>query len=291
MRTRNRNIGTSLQQVVDHLDNYYLFNKLRYCCEMINRRNILMEEYRLEMFDEVLVYMKKNPVDRVPGIQIYYQILLTLTEKDEENHYQKLIGLLDEYSYLFNKIDNKTFYAFAQNYCIKKINSGKPQYLNELFELNKKLIAGEFIYDGKHIPQWDFKNIVTTALRLKELDWVEEFIIEYKGKVEAKDRKNAFAYNMAYLNFYKEEYGKAIRLLQRVKFTDVFYNLDSKSMLLKSYYELEEYTVLFALSDTLKNYLRRNKQVSDYFRTIYTNLVRYLSKMAKYRVNGRYSRG
>jgi hypothetical protein len=83
------------------------------------------------------------------------------------------------------------------------------------------------------------------------------------------------------LNFYKQQYGKVARILQTVEFTDVFYNLDSRSLLMKTYYELNEFEALFTFSDTFSNYLRRNKHISAYQKTVYLNLVKFITRLAR----------
>lgn len=283
----NRAVEHSLQQLTDNLDIYYLSKKLKYCCEMVNRMNVFAEEYNLGLFEEIEEYLKKRKFYDVPVINIYYQILLTLTESDNEKHYFALKELLKKYSKTFTKDDNQVNYSFAQNYCIKKINSGQSNYLNELFDLYKLSLKNEVLFDGARLSQWDYKNITTVGLRLDEKDWVKEFIYNYKSKIHQRFRENAFKYNLANYYFYEGDFGEAMQLLLQVEFTDIFYNLDSKSLLLKSYYELEEYEALFAHSEAFKNYLRRNDKISNYQKLVYKNLVKYLTRLARIKVSNR----
>lgn len=280
----NRASERSLQRLTDNLDIYYLSKKLKYCCEMINRANVFSEAYEMKLFEEVMEHIKQNKYEDVPVIRVYYQILLTLLESDNEAHYFELKALLEQHSGLFPQEDNKTNYSFAQNYCIKKINSGRADYLKEIFSLYKLSLENEVIYDSGLLSQWDYKNITTVGLRLNETEWTEYFINNYKDRIDRRHRENAYKYNLANLHFYKDEFGKTMQLLLQVDFTDIYYNLDSKSLLLKAYYELNEYEALFAHADAFNNYLRRNDKISAYQKKVYKNLVKYAIKLAKLRL-------
>jgi GTP-binding protein EngB required for normal cell division len=61
----------------------------------------------------------------------------------------------------------------------------------------------------------------------------------------------------------------------------VYYHLDSKSLLMKVYYEMDEYDPFFSLVDAFKIYLRRNKFISDFQRETYHNFILLLNKMMK----------
>lgn len=174
-------------------------------------------------------------------------------------------------------------YAYAQNYCIKRINSGNQDYLQELFGLYKTTLDRKIVFDGKYISPWTYKNIVGVALRVEEYNWVEKFIHEYKEYVSPELRENAFAFNLASFYFNKGKFDKALELLRNVEFTDIVYSLDSKAMLLRIYYELKEMEPLWSLLDSFQVYLRRNKLVSDSQKAIYMNLIQFVKEATRIR--------
>lgn len=280
-RKDNRAMEQSLQQLTDNLDIYYLSKKLKYCCEMINRTNVFSEQYEMGLFDEVMTYLNRRTFEEVPIIRIYYQILLTLLKGEDEAHYFELKRLLAEHTHLFPQMENKTNYSFAQNYCIKKINSGQSEYLKELFELYKLSLENKVIFEGELLSQWDYKNITTVGLRLEEHEWTMQFLDDYEPFIDKRHRENAYKYNKANAHFYQKEFKKAMLLLLQVEFTDIYYNLDSRSLLAKVYFELEEFEAMFTHMDTFKNYLRRNEKISGYQKKVYKNLLKYMMSLAK----------
>ena len=94
----NRAIDTSLQSLSDNLDVYFLSNKLKYCCEILNRQNIVQVEYKIPFLDFIIDYLNKNSFDHVPVISVYFQILMTLKENENEKQYEKLKSLLNKYT-------------------------------------------------------------------------------------------------------------------------------------------------------------------------------------------------
>lgn len=274
-------IGKSLEHLVHHLDIYYIASRLKFSCEMLNRKNILGEKFDIQFLQILLEHINGNQLSEIPVIGIYMQIVRTFLEPQEESHFNELLRLLEKYSAQFPPAENKVMYGYAMNYCIRKINIGKEDYQEKLFRLYELLIQHESIYEGNFISQWDYKNIVTVALRLNKIDWTENFINNFKERLHPGVRGNAFKYNLASLNYFKKKFDKTLLLLREVEFTDLSYELSSKTLLLKSYYELNEYHALSNHADTFKLFLRRNRKISEYQKTIYKNLIRYITKLSK----------
>jgi len=78
-----------------------------------------------------------------------------------------------------------------------------------------------------------------------------------------------------------EKRSEAVRLLSRVEYDDPFYALDSRSLLMKIYFELGEYEVLRSLCESFKIYLKRNKTISEAHINNYTGLIKYTLKLIK----------
>ncbi|MEX2589998.1 MAG: hypothetical protein WD334_07315 [Chitinophagales bacterium] len=282
-KQRSHRFDKSLQLAIDNLDIYFLTLKLKYSCEILNRRNVVASDYEIKLLDEILRYIDKHDFNQAPAIQVYYSILMTLKEPEKTLHFEQLKKLLKAHTDKFSSKEARDMYAYAQNYCIKQVNNGNMDYLKDLFQLYKMTIDSRIIFFGKHISPWTYKNITSVALRLEEFQWAEQFVENYKEHIESDFRKDAYAYNMASIYFDKKDFEKAQELLQDVEFSDLFYSLDSKAMMLRIYYELEVMKPLASLLDSFRVYLKRNKQVSDYQRTLYLNLIKYVREASKLR--------
>jgi len=271
----------SLQIKTDSLDLFYISTKLRDCCEMLNRNQIMQGyEYKMPLLESLKEYVKDflYDFDKYPAIGIYYHILLMLQYPDDQAHFLKLKSLLETSHSLFPENELRDMYNYPRNYCIRKINAGDNDFYRPLFEISKNLIETGLIMTGKYITQRDYKNIVSMALRIGEFEWTLNFINDYKSKISSENRQNAFSYNLANYYYETKEYTKAVKLLRDVEFTDVYYNLDAKVMLLKIYYERDEDESFLALAAAFKNYLTRNKLINEQTYLNYNNLLSYTRK-------------
>ena len=79
--------------------------------------------------------------------------------------------------------------------------------------------------------------------------------------------------------FSNGDYHQALRLLQNVEFTDLYYQLDMRSVILKCYYEMQDADALNYHLSAFRLFLSRNKVVSEYQRTIYRNLIKFAGKL------------
>ena len=280
LKKQVRKFDNRLQKVVDSLDLFYLSNKLKYSCEMLNFQKVLSAEYNIELGEEIKEYLATSERKEVPIIAIYYEIFLMLST-DKDIHYWELKKLLNKYVDITDIQERKLMYFYAINFCIRKVREKEERYVSECLELYLKGIDEEFIFEKGYLSPWTYKNVVKLGLRLKRFEWTEQFIIEHEEKLPENFRKNARYFNMADLYFYKEDFGKAQEYLTQVEFSDIYYNLDSKVMLLKIYYKLKEEEALSSLLASFSIFLKRNKLISTNVRKTYLNFCSLLQQLMR----------
>jgi len=279
-----RNTKLNIEEIAKNLDRFYLAEKLRYYCTILNHQLNAALNYKILFMDEIIEHVKSHDYSDVPPIRIYYQILLTYEEPDNVTHYENLKTLIDQHIHLFNEYEAKEIIDAALNYSLERMNAGKKEFIRETFNLYVKFLSNGLLFINGQITPWSFKNIVTTGLRLSEFDWVEKFIHEYNTKLDHQYRENAITFNLAQLHFYKGDYFKVITLLSKVEYEDITYNLNSKTLLMASYFELDEIDALNSLLDTFRVYLDRNKKIPQIRRKHYLNTISIVRKLAKIKV-------
>jgi hypothetical protein len=72
-----------------------------------------------------------------------------------------------------------------------------------------------------------------------------------------------------------------ISQLNQVEYEDITYNLNSKTLLMASYYELDEMEALISLLDTFRVYLGRNKKIPVVRRKHYMNTISIVKRLAR----------
>jgi hypothetical protein len=274
-----RNEKNNMEQVLESLDKFYLSKKLSLAAEVVNIRNVLKLDYQVFMIDEILSYLEKHPYRKEPCIAIYYYILRSLQDPDDEKPFDEIQQLLKLHRKKFGQLELLDIYQFLQNYFIKRINLGDKDSEKSLFENYKQMLSLGLLTLNGEMSQWNYKNISTIGLRLKEYDWVMQFISQHKRFLDADSANTAYAYNMANVLFRKEKFDDALKLLQQVNLTDVYYKLDARTMMMKIYYEMSYEESLLYMASSFKKFLSRDRLISPYQKEIYGKFIAVLRKM------------
>lgn len=273
-----------LQAQNDSLDYYYLAQKLKIACDMLSRNVVIQADYRPSHLDNLVQWIEQEtfPLATHPIIHIYYQILKTL-QGNQDADYQTLKQLILSYSSSFIPEELLLIYDYAENFCIRKINTGQTSYYHEFLTLYKQKLARSLLFKEGYLPESDYKNIVTAGVRIKDFEWTETFIHQNKKYLNPKIRENAFNYNLAVFYYAQQAYTKALRLLATINFTDIAYGVGAKTIQLQSYYELHDTEPLLNLIDTFRLYVIRHKTQSDYRKKATLNMLKIVKKVAKLR--------
>ena len=271
----------NFQKMIDNLDQYYLVEKLQITCRLTANMILINTNYNFHFLEELLAYMHKHwdYYKQNPSIELYYTILMSLREEQNPVHYEKMKELLASKVDRFSASEVGDLYTFSYNYCIRRINTGDSAYQRELFNLyNQGLNNGLLLTNGL-ISEFDYKNITTLGCALKEFDWTEQFIQEYKERLPANKRENAYNYNLANLYYNKKMYNEASSTLLHVQFTDVKYHLSTTFLLLRTYYALKDTEALLSLIETFRIYVMRNRKMTTGLKRGYTNFLRFAKKL------------
>ena len=143
------------------------------------------------------------------------------------------------------------------------------------------MLEKEIIFVNGFLRPWSYKNIITTAIRLKEYDWTEWFIHNYKEKLLPEERENAVAYNLAAFYYAKSDLKSALMQLQDVEFNHASYHIGAKIIQLKSYFELNEEEPFYALVEAFKKYLHRNRDITEFQKKANQNFLKLTKQLFK----------
>ncbi len=272
----------NLRDKQSFLDFFYIAEKLRDACDSQVQGKLLKVDYTPRLLDGILDEIGHNiaAYQEIPPVIVYYQVYQMLRQ-EEASHYQEALDTLRKWEKALTREELIILYNYFMNYCIAKINQGNQQFFQEIFELYRfQLDQGLLLKEGV-LSEWDYKNIVTTGIRLEQMDWVLFFIEKYKTHLQPDVLENAYQFNLATYYYAVKNYDEVLNLLIRVEYSDRRYNWGAKTLLLRTYYELNEYETLFSLTESFRQYLLRNKLMADIRRQGYYNLFK-LTRRAAY---------
>jgi parvulin-like peptidyl-prolyl isomerase len=269
------------EEILNNLDRFFIAEKLRIACSVMSQKILVSHEYNLLLMEDIVAEINRQGFEDVPPIAVYYQIFLSYTDSENTNHYFKLMNILEKFGDTFPRIEAEFIYQAALNYCVKKLNQGSRQFLEEYFNVFVILLEKELLLKDGELSPWHFRNIVVIALRLGNTDWTQNFIDKYKKYLPDNMRDNAVSFNLAQLYFSQKKYDNVIELLRNVEYEDFSYNLNSKTMLMSTYYEIDEIEPLYSLMDSFRTYLNRHKDFPASRRVHYTNLIKFTKQITK----------
>ncbi len=277
---KERTTKMNLQEVSDALDSTYMVEKLRQTCLMLAHQAVYKADYDMGLLDEAVQYIEKKKLTSIPGITIYYYVYKMIAEKSNPAHFEALTKQIKSYSHLFPKGEMQGIYVHAINYCIGRINSGQQEYFRKVFELYRQGIENSVLIENDIIDPYTFRNVISSGIKLREFEWLDHFIHNYKDYLEEQHRENSFLFNLARLRFEQRDYDSAMRLLAQTDFDDILIQLSAKVMLLKMYYELDEIDAMESLLESMRAYLQR-KKIMGYGRINFQNFIRYSAKLLR----------
>ena len=275
---------TPLQRRINALDNFYLGTKFALSAEALSRNQIIGEAYQSSWTEPLGQLFDDDPAAHMDilWLQIQRQLLRCLEEPKEVEHYHHFVELLRQHQNSLSHDAKRYLYKSAQNYCIRRINSGDTRFQKAIFDLFQTMLdQGLLINEQGHIAHSDVKNIVTVALRQEAYTWTASFIEAFGPKVHDKHRDNVMSYCRA---LYDANTGKpqlAIRRLREVSFTDMLYDLSARRLLAQIFFEQEDWEGLSHHMNAFELFLRRQKQLSTHNRNSHLNFVRILKAIAK----------
>lgn len=203
---------------------------------------------------------------KVPSISIHFNSLMTLrpiaNHEEGEQYFRNLKRDISNLSTHFKQEELRQIYTIAINYCIRQLNIGKRRFLREVFDLYKSALQAQILLHDGQLSHLTYKNIVSAALKLGEFTWTDGFLHQYKAHLELEHQEDSFRYNLSKLNFSLGKFREAIALLNRHQTDDLFTQLDSRLLMIKSYYELGEFDFVEYQMDAFRQLIRRQKHKS-----------------------------
>lgn len=262
------------------LDIYYLYTKLVYTCQEINRGNII-KGLEVDSFNFDIVNMvPKTPYRNEPIIDIWYSAYLLLSEENKVSNFKELKKKLYQYSEIPNPSQLRILFTYLENTALEIFKERETLY-KEMLELYNFQLERDVLFNDEIFTPGILKNYMTASLNLNENEQARNFLGNIKESI-AKAHPNSLQYCKAMLLFSEEEYDTALDILNELHFNNIIMKLNERTMRLKIYYHLGYYDFLADNLNTFRVFLTNNKSIiSDKTLDSYRRFSNYLSKILK----------
>jgi len=221
-------------------------------------------------------------------IILFYYLYRSFADIEDDIIYKKYSDIF--YRNLDSFPDNlkQDLFGYMISRYLQKVNSGKAQYLKEIFKIyNLKLKLGLYSeLKAVRYPSTAYRDYIVVGLRLKKYKWVENFIKNYSSELpeEIRNDEESMAYARLYL--FKKDFTKALENLKKLKTTNYIYVLDASRIKLRIYYETSEFEEAFLEIDREKHYIKNNaKKIALPVRKYSKEFLDYYSFLLKLRLS------
>lgn len=265
------------QSAITEIDRHYIRLKLKNACQISTQESIYNHQFDQGMLDITLGYISKNALWNDALIGVYYYCLLMIRNGSIED-YETFSEILENKNQVLSDDEKSQLYSLAINYCIRALNSGDLAFGKKGIELYIKSIDNGTLLSKGKISKFTFRNIVTMAIRIGDRELAESFIIRYGDLLDNKDKTNMILFANSLVLFSKKEYELASDAIQNIQFKDFLFNLATKSLLIKIYYEKGELLLLESHLDAFYIFLKRHKNLG-YHKQNYLNIISLTRKL------------
>jgi len=275
-----RKFDSRLQNVSNKFDFHFIYVKLKYTCEILNIEKSTGKKFQLQFIDEVVSFLENNNTDSFL-IDIYFNIYRFLKNELQSDYYFLAKSIFLENHSRMSAEEKKEIMVHINNYCARKIRGGDDNFLEEMWDNYGFNLREKVLFEHGYLSEFSFKNHVTLGLRLRKYHDTETIIKQSSQMLHPEKRENALHFNLANLKFNEKKYDEALKILARVNFDDIFYNMDTKILMAKIYYETKEFEVLSSHLNTFQIFIKRNTIISDETKEGYLNFIEILIKIYK----------
>lgn len=267
------------------LESFYWNFRLRYLCAGISQGRLFKGEVGAGLSD-----LGPELLERLPPLgRAYYRIYLLLLEnRPQFEPVETLFMDITASGEDFPVPDRADLYGFLLNVAIRGLAVDDHAFERLIDRIYDARLEAGLLFGTENMAGYDFKNIVSTKLRIGKINEARRFIEDYQDHLAEVEKPILQAYSKGLLAFYEEEYRIAIREFTHIveeSAEDLFWGLEARKMLWKSYFEayddlrMDEHSQMLRLYDSFRVFVSRNTLISDYHRTGYENFIRIFNRL------------
>ncbi len=250
---------------------------------------VLFEEF-FEIFD-IIKYLEESQY--LTDIEKLFIQLCKLDVKLMKDPFQpELISAMkSSLVEIASGLNNNLLYIFFSHlniFCLLNISAGEVAYIRELFENYKFMIDKNLYISGERefINFSEYRTILLYALRLKEFEWAESFIVKFKDYHNPEMKENILNYSLAVLTFEKSEFDESLKYLSKLDLEDIILKLDSDALLLMIYYEKDFMDSALSIAESFKYYIGNDKILSGNVIKSQSEFIKYVKFLIKHKHDG-----
>jgi hypothetical protein len=275
----------NLKAINHYLDLYYSSLKLEYDCHLEHQKRFIPVQ---DVPDVLLVNTIRSLAEdggpiSTPVNRIYLLLHTMLQNPDDDENFGKWESLLAQYESTISKDRYKDLMSFYRVvWHLKYSKSGDDFSRSQIFNINRLHLKNGYLYFDNLIPHTTFRNLVIFGLKIREFDWVKQFLKNHPPERIGGTRYPAEIYNLNLAEYYFaiKKYEEASEKLVYRPFEHPTISILADMLLIKIYFETQN-DLLEARMNALDQKIRRSRLGRE-TKIRYYNFLKKLDKVIKY---------
>lgn len=245
-----------------------------------------LEEHSI--LEEILLKDIKDH-DSVTKIVIcFYYLYRALHSNGDKKHYDRFKSYLKENAGIFSAFELQNLNN-CRITCAINLRSSDSNNAKETLDWYKFLMEKDSLAQRSGlITSQTMANVVNHAVSLNEIDFAEQVVNKYAGRLPESSRENTYSYCMATISFGKGDFGKSLEYLSMISDEKLMRKYFLKKLYLKIYYELNDYESFCYAFDSYLHFRKRNKLENQARELKFRNFGSYIRSL--FRLRNRYDR-
>ncbi len=218
-----------------------------------------------------------------------------LIETGHESDYKQLF----EWSVLnlkgFDKEQSREILGILKDYCVRKVNAGSTSYYHQLIDIYHLYIDLDILLESdQYIKTSTFKNYITCCLKIGKLDEADLFLEKYNVYIDPEFVEDVYQFNKANILFEKQKFSDVLTILNTAMFNDIFYKINTRRLLIKTYYELflkdnSYYDIFESAINAFRKFIYTNEELSNVYIDANKNFIKLCLKLPRISIRTRQS--
>lgn len=274
----SRFTGDQITPLVRTLDEYFILQNIKLACyDWVNFKQSENRDFFRNKINLLLNQFLKGAGELNPVLDLYIKIFKIIYDQTESDFSSLLNNLYCNESFI-NSQDRKYLYIILINYCAFFYNNGDQKFASLALGLYIRGLENKILLEANRLSPYTYKNIIFLYLNLYEYEQAGQFMEKYTSFLPTDVRNYSYQFNLATLLFRKGDYDRALEIMSNTRFIDVYDDLNSRRMLLRIYFEREEWQALNSLLDSFEIFLKRKKNIGSH-RELFTMLIKFTRKI------------
>lgn len=255
--------------------------------------SITDENDSLDMFlnsvelEKVMKFIEhKKPEDfKITGL--YYYMYLARKEPSNEEYFLQFKKALENSKVKFGEFELSDLFTCLLNVSSERVYLGKANSVKEKAAVLKLMLDKNILFNANSamISFRMFGTVLQALLAAEEFEYSDKFYKTYQHLLQEPDKENMDNYYYAHKYFFEGDFNRALEYSAKIKPELDHYKNHIKDIQLKSYFEMNDYDSFEYCLDAYRQFIYRNKTISEKNKEHYINYFNALNSLFKFKIS------